>query len=370
MAGDYVLNLVVSNAHGTSQAATATVHAFSGNIPPNADAGANQYTTPNGTVTLSSAASLDPDGGPLTLAYLWWLDSLPGASTATLVHPLTSTPQFVADKSGYYIARVEATDGLASAFANTLVTSAVVCDADANGSVNATDITLIQAALGLTALPNDPRDFDHNGIINAADVTSCMNLIANPPPPVLQVSPPSFTVNTVQGSGVSTQVLGISSTGSALTFTIGSNQTWLTTSISSGSTASVSTLNAFVNPAGLSSGVYMGVLTFTPGTGTAQTVSVTLLITPVVAPPPPPVVTLSASPSALQFTLAGCTSPAPAQALSLTVTGASTISYTAQTSASWLTATPPSGSSGSTSATLTVSVNAAGASAPEPIREA
>ena len=155
--GDYTLNLVVSNANGTSQPAATTVHAFAGNVPPNADAGANQFTTPNGTVTLSSAASVDPDNGPLPLSYIWWLNSLPPASAATLMHPLTATPQFVANKSGYYIGRVEATDGLGSGFANTLITSAAVCDADANGTVNATDIALIQAAIGQIALPNDPR---------------------------------------------------------------------------------------------------------------------------------------------------------------------------------------------------------------------
>src|ERR1019366_9208140 len=69
--GDFTLNLVVSNANGTSQAANVTAHAFSGNIPPNADAGTKQFITPNGTVTLSSAASADPDNGPLPLAYLW-----------------------------------------------------------------------------------------------------------------------------------------------------------------------------------------------------------------------------------------------------------------------------------------------------------
>ena len=51
-------------------------------------------------------------------------------------NPNTATPQFVADKSGYYIGRVEANDGLLAGFANTLVTSAANCDADANGVIN------------------------------------------------------------------------------------------------------------------------------------------------------------------------------------------------------------------------------------------
>src|ERR1700728_1402938 len=46
IAGDYALSLVVSKANGSSAPALSTVHAFSGDIPPNADAGANQFVRP------------------------------------------------------------------------------------------------------------------------------------------------------------------------------------------------------------------------------------------------------------------------------------------------------------------------------------
>ena len=359
VAGDFTLNLVVSNANGTSQTAAVTVHVFSGNIPPNADAGANQFTTPNGTVTLSSAASVDPDTGPLPLAYLWGLDALPTASAATLVHPLTATPQFGADQSGYYIARVEATDGLASGFANTLVTSAAVCDADANGTLNAIDIALIQAALGLTALPDDPRDFDRSGTITGADVTGCSNLLPQGQPAMLQVSPGSFTVNAVQGGAASVQAIQISSTGSALTFTVSSTQPWLTVNVASGSTASLSSVNAKVDPAGLQPGNYMGVLSLIPGTGTTQTVTVTLIVSAPVVVPQNPGGTLLTVPTSLQFSVAGCTSSAPAQTFALSSTVAVS-GYNAQSSAAWLNVSPLSGS---VPATLTVTVNAAGLAA-------
>ena len=133
--GDYNVNLVVSNANGTSPRRT-TVYAFRGDVPPNANAGANQFVTPSSTVDLNSQTSVDPDSGPLNLAFLWWLDSLPDGSTAAIQQPPTATPTFVADKSGYYIGRVEANDGLLAGFANTLVTSARHCDADANGVIN------------------------------------------------------------------------------------------------------------------------------------------------------------------------------------------------------------------------------------------
>ncbi|MGD1072439.1 MAG: hypothetical protein ABSB15_20125 [Bryobacteraceae bacterium] len=215
--GDFTLDLVVSNANGTSQTATVTVHAFSGNIPPNASAGANQFILPKGTVTLSSAASVDPDNGPLPLAYLWWLDSLPPASAATLVGPLTATPQFVADVSGYYIGRVEATDGLASGFSNTLVVSAAVCDADANGTVNATDIALIQASIGQTVLPNDPRDFYRTGTITSADVTACSNLIPQLQPAMPPVIGESFGAAFISMNGATSLSFTITNPNASVT---------------------------------------------------------------------------------------------------------------------------------------------------------
>jgi hypothetical protein len=277
VAGDYVLSLVVSNSHGTSQPVTTTVHAFSTDVPPNANAGANQFVTPGSAASLNAQASTDPDNGPSNLAYVWWLDSLPPASAATLVHPLTATPQFVADKSGYFIGEVEANDGLLAGFANTLVTSAAVCDADANGVLTQTDIALISAALGQTVLPNDPRDFNHDGTITAADVTGCTNLVSAAPPS-LQISPGSFTELVAANSAPVKQALQISSTGTALGFTVTSNRPWLSTDVSSGSTSTVSTVNAQVDAGTLAPATYAGTLTFTASSGAIQTVGVTVTV--------------------------------------------------------------------------------------------
>jgi len=277
VAGDYVLSLVVSNSHGTSQPVTTTVHAFFTDVPPNANAGANQFVTPGSTASLNSQASADPDNGPSNLAYMWWLDSLPPASAATLVHPLTATPQFVADKSGYFIGEVEANDGLLAGFANTLVTSAAVCDADANGVLTQTDIALISAALGQSVLPNDPRDFNHDGTITAADVTGCTNMVAAAPPS-LQISPGSFTELVAANSAPVKQALQISSTSTALGFTVTSNRPWLSTDVSSGSTSTVSTVNAQVDAGTLTTATYAGTLTFTASSGAIQTVGVTVTV--------------------------------------------------------------------------------------------
>jgi hypothetical protein len=349
VAGAYVASLVVSNANGTSGAATTTVYAYSGDVPPNANAGASQFVTPTSTVNLNSQASSDPDNGPLNLAFLWWLNSLPTGSTATVHQPNTATPTFVADKSGYYIGRVEANDGLLAGFANTLVTSAATCDADANGVINQTDIALITAAIGQTVLSNDPRDYDHTGTITQADVTACSALVSSAAP-VLQVSPGSFTESLAQGSAAVAQLLQISSSGNPLSFTVSSNQAWLTASVTSDSTASISSLNAIVTPGVLTPNTYQGMLTFTPGTGTAQTVSVTLTITAAGTG-------LQVSPTSFTESLVAVSSAAT-QAVNVS-SSSGPIGFTVSSNQPWLTTNIGSGSTSTVSGVNAI-VNPAG----------
>ena len=347
LAGDYVVSLVVSNAHGTSAAATTTVHVFTGDLPPNADAGASQFVTPTSTASLSAQASADPDNGPLNLAYLWWLDSLPSSSTATLQHPNTATPQFVADKSGYYIGRVEANDGLLASFSNTLVTSAALCDADANGVVNQTDIALITAALGQTVLANDPRDFNHDGTITQADVTGCSGMLSSSGP-TLQILPTSFTESLVQGGAAVMQAIQISSSGNPIDFTVSSDSTWLTASVTSGSTGSIGSLNATVSPAGLTPSTYHGVLTFTPDSGSAIAVSVTLTVNPL---------GLQLSPSSFTESLPQGGS-AVMQSLQISYFG-NPVNFTVSSNEPWLTSSVTNGNT-STTSSLNAMVNPAG----------
>ena len=316
-------------------------------MPPNADAGASQFVTPTSTASLSAQASADPDNGPLNLAYLWWLDSLPSSSTATLQHPNTATPQFVADKSGYYIGRVEANDGLLASFSNTLVTSAALCDADANGVVNQTDIALITAALGQTVLANDPRDFNHDGTITQADVTGCSGMLSSSGP-TLQILPTSFTESLVQGGAAVMQAIQISSSGNPIDFTVSSDSTWLTASVTSGSTGSIGSLNATVSPAGLTPSTYHGVLTFTPDSGSAIAVSVTLTVNPL---------GLQLSPSSFTESLPQGGS-AVMQSLQISYFG-NPVNFTVSSNEPWLTSSVTNGNT-STTSSLNAMVNPAG----------
>ena len=86
VAGDFVLNLHVTNSTGSSDD-TVTVQAFTGyaqgylnDVPPNASSGPDQYAVPGSTqISLSGSGSADPDNGPLPLTYNWWLNALPAS---------------------------------------------------------------------------------------------------------------------------------------------------------------------------------------------------------------------------------------------------------------------------------------------------
>ena len=257
-----MLNLHVTNSTGASDSTT-TVHAFTGytqsylsDVPPNGDAGADQYVVPGNQANLDGSASADPDGGPLPLTESWWLNASPPASAAALNNANTATPNFTPDVSGYYIARVEASDGFASGFSNTLVIAAQKCDADANGVINQIDLNLIAAALGQTALANDPRDPLGAGTITSADVAYCSGIV-NPVLPNAASMPPSLMFNGAVGTTPGAQNVTVTSNGAAFDFTISTDQSWLMATPSSGNTASNS-ISVSVTTTGLTAQTYQG----------------------------------------------------------------------------------------------------------------
>ncbi len=262
VAGNYVLDLHVVNSTGSSDD-TVTVQAFAGqslglltDVPPNAAAGPDQYAVPTTQANLSGAASADPDNGPLTLGYNWWLNALPPLSTASLTNANTSTPHFTPDLTGFYIARLEATDGFASGFSNVLVTAAQKCDADANGVVNQIDISLIQAALGQTAGANDPRDPLASGTVTSGDLSYCQALIVSALPSAGS-TPPSLTFTGAVGTTPASQPLTVTSSGADFAFTVTTDQTWLSALPGSGNTSS-NTITVSVITTGLTAQTYNG----------------------------------------------------------------------------------------------------------------
>ena len=195
-AGDFIFTLRVADGVA-ADTDTVTVRAFNGNVPPNAKTGPDQFVTPGALAGLDSFLSSDPDLGPAPLEFLWWLNARPAGSAATLTGATTPFPQFVTDVTGYYVGRVAASDGLASGFANSLVTVAAICDADANGLLEPLDLALTGAAMGSSALPGDPRDHNHNGTIDSGDLAACRAIVTPTTAVTVQANPPGpgFTVD-------------------------------------------------------------------------------------------------------------------------------------------------------------------------------
>jgi len=260
--GDFVLDLHVTNGVGASDD-TVSVDVFSGesqgllsDVPPNATSGPDQYALPGGQVNLKGSA-VDPDSGPSPLTDNWWLNALPATSTAALTNANTATPYFTPDKTGYYITRLEASDGFASGFSNTLIIAAQKCDADANGVINQTDVSLIQAALGQPAGPNDPLDPLASGSVTSQDLAYCENLIGPPTLPNAGSMPSSLTFTGAVGTTPPSKTLSVTSTGAAFSFTLSTDETWLMATPGTGSTSS-NTITVSVNTAGLTAQTLTG----------------------------------------------------------------------------------------------------------------
>ena len=122
--GVYELMLEVSDGSGDAPATDTVTITASTNVPPVADAGADQVVTLGSTVVLDGSASRDPDFGPAALAFSWSFASLPTGSAlnnADIADAATSAPSFVPDIAGTYLIRVDVSDGAASNFDQVLV---------------------------------------------------------------------------------------------------------------------------------------------------------------------------------------------------------------------------------------------------------
>jgi len=105
--GRYTVGLIVND--GVQDSVEAKVSLNLVNTPPVSNPGANQVVTVGSTATLSGAASMDPEGGPLKLS--WELISRPVGSLAGLSNTRGDTTAFVTDKAGDYVAELKVSDG-------------------------------------------------------------------------------------------------------------------------------------------------------------------------------------------------------------------------------------------------------------------
>lgn len=108
-----------------------------------------------------------------------------------------------------------------------------------------------------------------------------------PPTPVgLIVSPTTITATAKQGFNPATQLVNVTSDGSPLTFTATSSEAWATPAPTTGTTPQG--VNITFTSSALPVGTYTATVTFTPASGTAKTVAITLNVTANDPPPPDP----------------------------------------------------------------------------------
>ena len=120
--GTYTFELVVSDGENSSNPDTVTIVSSTANSAPTADAGPGQNVEVGNTVQLDGTASADADGDPLT--YSWSLVSKPALSNATLSNANTSTPTFVPDQDGDYVAQLIVNDAITDSNPDTVAISA------------------------------------------------------------------------------------------------------------------------------------------------------------------------------------------------------------------------------------------------------
>jgi len=107
---DLLFRLTVTDEDGATASDTVTVAVLNVNLPPVANAGADQNAITGLQLTLDGTASSDEDGAPLS--YEWSFTSIPAGSSVTLIDASTSMPTFTPDVDGSYVAELVVNDGL------------------------------------------------------------------------------------------------------------------------------------------------------------------------------------------------------------------------------------------------------------------
>jgi hypothetical protein len=159
--GSYVVQLVVSDNWASSAADTVTI-SFE-NLKPVADAGASGSADVDTIVTLDGSASIDPNGDPLT--YAWMLVSFPTGSSASISEPSSVSPVFTPDKAGTYVIQLIVSDGLLASDPSTVQIQAIMTQSAAVATV--VDLQAAVAALPASAFKNGNMRNALNNKLNA-----------------------------------------------------------------------------------------------------------------------------------------------------------------------------------------------------------
>lgn len=181
--GTYTALLIVNDGIADSAPSSVVINAVAPpsitNVPPFANAGADQNVTVGAIVSLDASGSNDPNGD--TLTYVWSFASMPQSSAASINSPTSAKANFVADVSGTYDVRLIVNDGkINSAIADTIsvvaMSASVAVVAD-TGTYRCATLSKTQALL-LYAQGHMYLDRDHDG--KPCEANDIANELASP----------------------------------------------------------------------------------------------------------------------------------------------------------------------------------------------
>jgi uncharacterized protein (TIGR03437 family) len=332
--GAFIAGLTVTDTFGSGNDMV-TITAYDPTVPPNAVAGANRRILIATPVTVNGSASNDPgDNGALTYQWSFVSSVLPDASLQGANRPaVTFTPPM----AGFYVTRLDVSNGGADSFGETTVMAANYCDANADGVVNQIDFDLMNALIGSTAQPNDPLDLNGDGLITAADISLCQAKTGlSGGSALLSMAPAYLNFSYTIGAALPpAQGFGVSSSSSTPLSTLiwSPNAPWIQLSPTSGATPF--TAVASVNPTGLAPGGYHGVI-YAASSAAGNTPQIVVMLQVYATPQ------FILTPASLNFSYQiGQAPPAP-QTLEVASSG-KVVPYTTTITGSWLSLQPSGG---------------------------
>jgi hypothetical protein len=353
--------LDVAASAGTFGAGTGT-QVMGGEIThtaPNTSTGTHSWTftwtaptvTAATSVTLYAAATDSYGGGT---GRLQQTITVTAPVTAPTINVSPASLSFSAQSGGAApAAQTVAVSSSGTAFSYSVATSAAWLSATPSSGSTTGNVSVSVNPAGLAA-----GTYNGNVTITASGTSNSpktvpVTLTVTAPVPTITVSPVSLSFSAQSGGAAPmAQTVAVSSSGTAFSYSISTSAAWLSATPSSGTTTG--NVSVSVNPSGLAAGNYTGNVNIT-ASGTSNSpkmVPVTLTVTAPAAP------TIGVSPANLSFNFTiGGTTPA---SQNVSVTGSSPVSYTAASSAAWLTVTP---ASGMTTGTLSVGINPTGLTA-------
>jgi hypothetical protein len=224
--GVYTLMVGVSDTQDyDTDTVVITVSATSSNNAPVADAGADQNLNLGDTATLDASGSSDPDGDPLT--YAWVFSTIPTGSNLVdtdISQSGGSSASFTADIAGVYILLVAVTDGSDSDSDTVRISiagssnTAPVADAGANQTVSLTDTVTLDGSASADA-DGDPLTYlwiftskpSASGLANS-DINNATSATATIVPDVQGVY--SFRLRVGDGTDFNTDAISLVVVGS------------------------------------------------------------------------------------------------------------------------------------------------------------